>query len=162
MDDLRTLVGAFGSFTFELSRAARFPQVLYLAPEPAERFVRLTEAAWTAYPEFPPYEGAFDSIVPHLTVAEGETEILNQAEADIVQHLPIAARVREVVLFEEVEPDSARRRTRALGCHFAPSRRYSGMFPCFRFGFGSRFVSAVSSAEISTCRVRRGWITSST
>ena len=25
--------------------------------------------------------------------------------------------------------------------------RYSGMFPCFRFGFGSRFVSAVSSAE---------------
>ena len=38
----------------------------------------------------------------------------------------------------------------------------SGMFPCFRFGFGSRFVSAVSSAEIKTGRVRRGSMTSST
>ena len=41
-------------------------------------------------------------------------------------------------------------------------RRYSGMLPCFRFGVGSRFVSAVSSAETSTGRVRRGSITSST
>ena len=39
---------------------------------------------------------------------------------------------------------------------------YKGMLPCFRCGFGSRFVSAVSSAEISTGRVRRGSITSST
>jgi len=36
------------------------------------------------------------------------------------------------------------------------------MFPCLRFGAGSRFESAVSSAEISTGRVRRGSITSST
>ena len=39
---------------------------------------------------------------------------------------------------------------------------YSGMFPCLRFGRGSRFVSVVSSASISTGRVRRGSITSST
>ena len=39
--------------------------------------------------------------------------------------------------------------------------RQSGMLPCFRFGPGSRLVSAVSSAEMSTGRVRRGSITSS-
>jgi hypothetical protein len=38
----------------------------------------------------------------------------------------------------------------------------SGMFPCFRGGRRSRFVRAVSSASISTGRVRRGSITSST
>jgi hypothetical protein len=38
----------------------------------------------------------------------------------------------------------------------------SGMLPCLRFGFGSRFVFATSSAEISTGRVFRGSITSST
>jgi hypothetical protein len=49
------------------------------------------------------------------------------------------------------------------GVTFVSRRRpQSGMFPCFRFGFSSRFVSAVSSAEHSTGRVRRGAITSST
>ena len=39
---------------------------------------------------------------------------------------------------------------------------YSGMLPCLRGGRGSRFVIAVRSASISTGRVRRGSITSST
>ena len=51
--------------------------------------------------------------------------------------------------------DGATGRGCGVDCH-------SGMLPCFRFGFGSRFVSAVSSAEKSTGRVRRGSITSST
>ena len=39
---------------------------------------------------------------------------------------------------------------------------HKGMLPCLRFGFGSRFVNAVSRAEMSTGRVRRGRMTSST
>ena len=39
---------------------------------------------------------------------------------------------------------------------------HKGMLPCFRRGRGSCFGSAVSSASISTGRVRRGSITSST
>ena len=39
---------------------------------------------------------------------------------------------------------------------------HSGMFPCLRGGRRSRFVIAVRSASISTGRVRRGSITSST
>ena len=36
------------------------------------------------------------------------------------------------------------------------------MFPCLRFGVGSRFESVASSARIRYGRVRRGSITSST
>ena len=113
IDALRTLFGAFESFTFELGVTGRFQGVLYLGPNPAEPFGRLTEAVWTAYPALPPYGGAFDSIVPHLTVAEGDAEILSEAEADILLSLPIRAQAREVLLIEEVEPDSTRWRERA-------------------------------------------------
>jgi len=47
---------SLASFAFELLAAARFPDVLYLAPEPADPFVRLVEAVTDAYPAFPPYE----------------------------------------------------------------------------------------------------------
>lgn len=57
----------------------------------------------------------------------------------------------------QVEPPSAGPRAPAQS-----AGPYRGMFPCLRRGRGSRFVSAVSSAEISTGRVRRGSMTSST
>jgi hypothetical protein len=65
------------------------------------------------YPHLPPYGGAFDSIVPHVTVAEGDPELLDEAERDVRQALPIGAETREVVLLDEVEPDPARWEVRA-------------------------------------------------
>ena len=111
--DLRRLFAAFQNFAFELETTGRFPTVLYLAPTPAQPLARLTEVVFEAYPEFPPYGGAFAAIVPHLTVAEGDDETLSEAEADIRPSLPIRAEAREVLLIEEVEPDSARWRERA-------------------------------------------------
>jgi hypothetical protein len=108
---LRVLFADFPSFRFELRDCRHFPAVLYLAPQPLEPFVSLTEAVVAAYPEFPPYEGAFDSIVPHLTAAEGEPAVLGMAERDIRHRLPIAAEANEVVLLEEVERDLARWQT---------------------------------------------------
>ena len=111
--ELRTLFGGFRAFTFELQRLQRLPSVLYLAPEPPEPFVHLTEALVASYPDYPPYDGIFDSIIPHVTVAEGEPEVLDEAERDIRQALPITARADEVTLIEEVEPDQARWQVRA-------------------------------------------------
>ena len=77
--------------------------------------------------------------------------------------------------FAELSPPTRGRQPREL--HAAPPARltaispseadlthprYSGMLPCLRGGRGSRFVIAVRSASISTGRVRRGSITSST
>ena len=108
---LGELFAALPSFRFELRQCRHFPGVLYLAPEPPEPFVSLTEAVAAAYPDFPPYEGVFDEVVPHLTAAEGASAVLHRAESEIRQWLPIAAEAREIVLLEELEPELARWRT---------------------------------------------------
>ena len=99
--ELAALFAAEPSFEFALVRAARFPGVLYLAPEPAEPFVRLTERLVAAYPAYPPYEGAFKTVVPHLTVAEGDEALLDRIERELAGRLPIAASARAATLLVE-------------------------------------------------------------
>jgi 2'-5' RNA ligase len=113
LDDLRDVAAAATPFEFELRETRRFPMTLYLAPDPPEPFVRLTEAIATRYPQHPPYSGAFDSIVPHLTVAEGAQPILAAAEAVARPLLPIQCAARELHLLEELEPGWHRWRTAA-------------------------------------------------
>jgi len=105
---LAEILGGVTAFEFELQGPARFPTTLYLVPEPASDFVCLTEAIAGRFPEYPPYEGAFDSVVPHLTVAHGDDAVLSEAEADVRHLLPIRSAAREVFLLEEVEPDWGR------------------------------------------------------
>lgn len=112
VERLGLLFARFDGFAFDLRETERFPATLYLAPEPKEPFVRLTKALMVEYPHLPPYGGAFDSIVPHVTVAEGDSELLNEAERDVREALPIGAE-REVILLEEVEPHLARWEVRA-------------------------------------------------
>jgi 2'-5' RNA ligase len=64
-------VGQTEAFRFRLTHLDTFPAVAYLAPEPAAPFVELTTALWRRWPECPPYGGAHDEVVPHLTVATG-------------------------------------------------------------------------------------------
>jgi len=66
------LVTRFAPFRFRLTEVGRFPGNLHLLPEPASRFVHMTEALAAHWPEYRPYNGAFDTIVPHVTVAEGD------------------------------------------------------------------------------------------
>jgi 2'-5' RNA ligase len=101
------------AFAFELRKSARFPATLYLVPEPALPFVRLTEAIVRRFPGHPPYEGAFDSVVPHLTVGHGDAALMDEAEADVERNLPIESVAREAILLEEVEPDWGRWTVRA-------------------------------------------------
>ena len=109
--ELRAFFAALPAFRFELRECRHFPAVLYLAPEPPEPFVALTETVVAAYPGYPPYEGVFAEVVPHLTAAEGDHAVLARAEGEIRQSLPIAAEAREVVLLEEVDPELGRWRT---------------------------------------------------
>ena len=59
-------------------RTGRFPGVVWLAPEPAEPFIALTELLAAAFPDHPPYEGAHDEIVPHLTLGLGTESVLGR------------------------------------------------------------------------------------
>jgi 2'-5' RNA ligase superfamily len=59
------------SFDYELTQVCTFPSGLrYLSPEPATSFSRMTHALHQLFPEYPPYGGAFDLIVPHLTIPD--------------------------------------------------------------------------------------------
>lgn len=95
---LTALIAGHRAFDVRFERSARFPGVLYLAPEPDAPFRALTEDIAARWPEAPPYGGQFDDIVPHLTVAHGQpTAVLDEVAADVAEK-PIAARVSSVRL----------------------------------------------------------------
>jgi 2'-5' RNA ligase len=86
------------------SEVGRFPEVVYLAPEPRAWFVGQTERLSTRF-GLRPYGGQHAEIVPHLTVARHvDPTVLGQIAAELEQVLPIRTTVREVLLVEE-EPD---------------------------------------------------------
>jgi 2'-5' RNA ligase len=99
---LAELVAGTAGFDLTFARTARWPEILYLEPEPAEPFVALTHAIEREWPDQPPYGGAHETIVPHLTVAESlDSALLDRIAADVERQLPISTRVREASLFVE-------------------------------------------------------------
>ncbi|HKG50448.1 MAG TPA: 2'-5' RNA ligase family protein [Actinomycetales bacterium] len=75
--------------------------VVWLEPSPGGPFRDLTEAVWRRFPEYPPYGGRYDDVVPHLTVAErelGSIDMLKAAESAVRAMLPVRARVHEALL----------------------------------------------------------------
>ena len=114
-DGLVELFARHEPFDFALTDVRRWPDVLWLAPEPAERFVELTQALVDRYPEHQPYEGAYDEVIPHLTIASRH-EAPPEVDDELRRGLPIAARATHVVQLEEFVPDRWRERRRfALG-----------------------------------------------
>jgi hypothetical protein len=88
------LVAPFRQFEFELDSVERFDSgPVWLHPEPSAPFAELTDAVWRRFPDYPPYEGAHEVVVPHLTVSYEPIEL------DVT--LPIRATAREVTLIEE-------------------------------------------------------------
>jgi 2'-5' RNA ligase len=102
-EELRELFGRLAAFSFSLPRVARFPDVAWLAPDPDEPFRHLTELLASRYPEFPPYEGIHDDVVPHLTVGHGDAAFQDEVDAALSPQLPISADAREVTLLVEDE-----------------------------------------------------------
>ena len=101
LDDLRGLFASQLAFTYRLPRVARFPEVAWLAPEPDTPFKDLIKLIAARYPEYPPYEGIHDEVIPHLTVAEGGPELQDEVDAALRPSLPIEAEAREVTLIVE-------------------------------------------------------------
>ncbi len=93
---LATLFASTPAFSFRLARISSFPGTVYLEPEPAHDFVGLTQAVTRRWPSFPPYEGAFDAVIPHVTLGHGVGPA--DLEPTVAPHLPIDATATEVVL----------------------------------------------------------------
>ena len=106
---LRQALTGVAPFHVALHSVARFPGVVYLAPNPEHPLRELTRRLALAFPETPPYGGAVADPTPHLTVFTASDE----AQLDVVaQELtvvldrqpPVVARVAEVVVDEERVP----------------------------------------------------------
>ena len=104
VEQARAAVAATHSFAFTLKRVCRFPGALYLAPEPSAPFVELTNSLVRQFPEFLPYGGQYEVIVPHLTVAHGGRLEHSRAETELLTSLPGSAGITcscsELVLIE--------------------------------------------------------------
>jgi 2'-5' RNA ligase len=98
---VREVLARFPAFSFRLSRLDRFPEgALYLAPDPADPFVRLTEAFGNQFPDYLPYGGIHAEVIPHLTVAQDHDAPADEM-TDIRDNLPIACHAREIWLMSE-------------------------------------------------------------
>ncbi len=97
---VRELLAAAEPFAFSLSAVRTFgDDVLYLAPDPDQPFRRLTGLVAMAFPDYPPYGGAFAEVIPHLTVADrAPAARMRDARAAVERGLPVACSASEVVL----------------------------------------------------------------
>jgi len=89
-------------FGFELTDVCEFPS--------AATFRRLTSELHKLFPEFPPYGGAFDDIVPHLTVPLADGEDVTALTAALTPSLPLSVHAAAAAVF--VTDDDG---TRVLG-----------------------------------------------
>lgn len=63
------VLASFAPFEIELRDIDEFPDgLLHVVPEPAQRISAITAALAAAFPQCPPYGGAFDPPVPHVTL----------------------------------------------------------------------------------------------
>jgi len=102
IEDLRVHFAKTRGFSLRFPNLARFPGVVYLAPTPDRPIRRMIGKLVELYPDYPPYSGRFDDVVPHLTIADRRERLdfvlMNRVEAGIGHGLPLDARVREAWL----------------------------------------------------------------
>jgi hypothetical protein len=88
VEAIAQVLAPFDRFEVTFPRLDRFPGTLWLAPEPAEPFVAMTEAMVARFPDWQPYGGVFKSVIPHLTVAQTS---LDDVAVQVEPLLPLAS-----------------------------------------------------------------------
>ena len=102
-DDVRgtieRIVRGEPAFRVTFGRVGRWPNIVYLEPEPGDPFKRLIAALSAAFPDYPPYGGVHETVVPHLTIADDpRPAYVAAAEHALPPMLPIRDVVREAWL----------------------------------------------------------------
>jgi 2'-5' RNA ligase len=124
VDKVAAICRQHAPFSAEFTAVNRFPGlVVWLHPEPSERFSALIAAATAEFPEWPPYGGSIVEPVPHLTVADGvDTPTASTVQAELERRLPVHSEINELALLLQDETGRWNlARTWPLGC--AAARR---------------------------------------
>ena len=91
MSRLAGIFSAVPAFGHRLVRTNWFDEdVLWLEPEDDAPFRSLTESVHREFPDYPPFGGQFEDVVPHLTIADRcPLRQMQSAEQLVQKHLPI-------------------------------------------------------------------------
>lgn len=99
ISELRGFFADVVAFGFDLTELSQFPGgAPYLAPKPAAPFRHLTLGLQRLFPELPRRRGTFD-LVPHMTVALGPGQGLDELHAELAPWLPVTTLAREAALW---------------------------------------------------------------
>ena len=108
---LGTLFASVAPFGYRFAHVERFDDTtVFLAPDRVEPFTHLTQLVQRRWPEHPPYGGAFNVVVPHLTVGDrllpGQVAALaGETEIRLRERGPIIGRATAVALLVADESD---------------------------------------------------------
>jgi 2'-5' RNA ligase len=104
-DAVRAALGVVAAlvapFDVRFANVRRFEGVVWIEPEPTEPFRRLTQAMVERWPDYPPYGGVHDTVIPHLTVAESETGPLASIADEARRAVPFTARAEVLELWTQ-------------------------------------------------------------
>lgn len=99
IEKLIEFFSAIPAFQFSLTEVRRFPQTAYLHPDVPERFTEIIRNLSQKWPDCRPYRGAFQDIIPHLTVADQvDAQVLRLVEDRLRSHIPITCMAKEAWL----------------------------------------------------------------
>lgn len=96
---LRDALAPFGPFGMVFDRLGGFPGGVWLEPADPGPVNLIVAALARAFPAHPPYGGAFDKVIPHLTVAQGPPELAARIRREVPARLPLAAPAEAVSLY---------------------------------------------------------------
>jgi len=103
-DALARIAAAEHRFAVRFARVERWPEVVWLAPEPPAPFARLIEATCAAFPDYPPYGGTVPEPIAHLSIAEGASFDANAVSAAANPYLPFERAISALTVITE-QPD---------------------------------------------------------
>jgi 2'-5' RNA ligase len=115
LEELHLFFSTISSFRVTLARLGYFPNthVFYLAPEPTEPLRVLIELLTDRYPDILPYGGAFEKVIPHLTIAHNADSEMRQQITETFHHFePIEIQITETCLMVQIENQRWQIRTR--------------------------------------------------
>jgi len=80
------------------------PVAIYLEPKPVEQFSAMIEALIAAFPKFPPYAGAVEEVVPHLTIVEtADRNLWAEVEEWVKPQLPVRTSVQGFSIYVQTD-----------------------------------------------------------
>jgi 2'-5' RNA ligase len=114
VEEARAFFAGQPPFDFALTRIAAWPDVVYAVPEPDQQLRACMRKLFALFPQWPPYGGIHEDVIPHATLAEevDAAAVRDEIERRVAPHLPHRCQARDVSLLEEIAPDSWRERER--------------------------------------------------